>query len=151
MTPAEMAAMGATILTSGWLGNVLIQALKNRTQNNADRINADIKLEQHRDALTIQLLEQARIEAAQLREELQRLRLVESHSLHFEEALRLLGLLLSTPVDDRRQIENEASAFVNRMNRGREARGYMRNEAQRIIAATAIAERNNDEDRVRED
>lgn len=126
----------------GWIIAALVQFMRSRdTRHVADR-TADAKLEEQRDALTFQLLEAARTELAELKAEVQRLRPMESHLFHFDEALKHLEALLSATTEaERRRAGRFAQAFLNRMRRYQEATGTLRNEAQRIDSQIAIIER----------
>lgn len=104
-------AVGSGIF--GWLGNMALEIVKSR---GADR-DADVRLETHRDELTFQLLEAARSEIKMLREEIHSLRPLQTHLLHFDEALMHVERLLVVPCesDNRGQIEREAKAFLKRV------------------------------------
>lgn len=106
---------------------------------------AEVEREKNRDNLTFELIETARVEIHQLRTELARLRPLEGHLVHFDEALLHMERLLGAAhmgEDERQQVERDARAFVNRMRRVREAAGVMRNEVQRIDSAVEVAARN---------
>ena len=137
-----VALMGASGV-AGWLGNVILEMVKGRNSRVSADKEADLKLEQHRDGLTFQLLEAARSEVNALQEQVSKLRPLEGHLLHFSEALMHIERMLVVPAssDIREQIEREARAFLNRMRRGQEVDGHIRNEVQRLDSAVKLAER----------
>lgn len=139
---AVLALMGASGV-AGWLGNVVLEMVKGRGARVAADREADLKLEQHRDGLTFQLLEAARTEVAALQTQVSQLRPLEGHLIHFSEALMHIERMLIVPHDseNRSQIEREARAFLNRMRRSQEVDGHIRNEAQRLESAVKVAER----------
>lgn len=144
----DVVSVGTGVLSGGvlaWLGNVVIQSFRSRDRRYEIGREADLKLEAHRDGLTFQLLETARIELASLRTEVQRLRPMESHLVHFEESLRYIDLLLfpgETPLEE---IRRDARAFLVRVRRMQEATGTIRNEVQRLDSTTEMARRGEQE------
>lgn len=102
---------------------------------------ADLKVEEHRDGLTIDLLAAARTEARELREELHRLRPADNYLQHYETALEYIEALLSADDATRPAVERTARAFLNRMRRMQAARGTITNEAQRLESGIRVAER----------
>jgi hypothetical protein len=110
----------------GWLGSVIVEFLKGRGQSVAAHRDADIRLEAHRDELTFRLLEAARVEVVELRREIQRLRPMESHLLHFDEALMHVERLLTVPTssENREQVEREANAFLRRVDHTRQEKNF---------------------------
>jgi hypothetical protein len=112
----------------GWVGSMITEFLKSRGQSRSLDREADIRLEAHRDELTFQLLEAARTEVVELRKEIQRLRPMESHLLHFDEALMHVERLLVVPTEsgNRVQIEREARAFLNRVGQVRQSEQVLR-------------------------
>lgn len=136
----EVAPWAVLTAVGGWFGNAVAQWLRSRDSRHSVDRNADAKLEEHRDALTFQLLEAARIELTTLRTELQRLRPMESHILHFEQALNYIEALIFGD-GDRKAVERNARAFLKRMRRLQEATGTLANEAQRIDSAVELTER----------
>lgn len=135
---AFLGASGA----AGWLGSVIMEMVKGRGARIAADRDADLKLEQHRDGLTFQLLEAARTEVSALQRQVSELRPLEGHLIHFSEALMHIERMLVVPAssENREQIEREARAFLNRMRRGQEATGTIANEVQRASSAVAVAE-----------
>lgn len=115
----------------GWLGNVVLQSMKSREARDLANSEAGLKREMHQDALTFQLLEAARMELAGLREEVHRLRPMELHLVHFEEALLHIEMMLFTPADKRDEVERNARAFLNRMKRARDMAETAAHEARK--------------------
>lgn len=138
----EIAAIITSSGAAGWAGNLLSKWWDARgATRSADRAS-DLKLEEHRDALTFQLLDAARIELEGLRREMERLRPLEGHLLHFEEALRHLGAMLEAHTEaDVMTSRRGAQAFVNRMKRLREETGTISNEIQRADSLAELAAR----------
>ncbi|MEG3152987.1 hypothetical protein U1769_24100 [Sphingomonas sp. ZT3P38] len=132
-----MGGSGATMVTqwgAAWL--------KTRGDRHQFDRTADAKLEEHRDALTFQLLEAARAEVAQARMEVAQLRPLEQHLYHFQQALEHIEAMLSaTDPAERGSAERNARAFLNRMRRLSDARGTAANEAQRAESVLHVAER----------
>lgn len=112
-----------------------------RAKERAEDRAADLKLEEHRDGLTFQLLEAARAELTVLRTEIQRLRPTENHLQLFETALEHIEALLNADAESRIGIERSARAFLKRMRRMQEARGTITNEVQRVESGIHVAER----------
>lgn len=111
--------------------------------------DADDRLVIHRDELTFELLQNARLEMSaarievdDLRDEVRKLRSMENHFFHFQQSLDHLEALLfpGTP-DDRASAERNARAFLARMRRLNEAKGTIANEAQRAASGLTILER----------
>ena len=129
LIPSLVAGGGMT-----WLGQVVLARVNGRAAQDNARIAADADLEKHRDGLTFELLGAARTELTAMRTEVEKLRPLEGHVFHLEEALNHLDALLNATPEDRRNIERNARAFVNRMRRAQEARGNLANEAQRLLS-----------------
>lgn len=135
----------------GWIIAVITQWMRSRDRRHISDSSTGLKLEEHRDALTFQLLEAARVELAELKAEVQRLRPMEAHLIHFDEALRHMEALLIASTDaEKRRAELYARAFLNRMRRYQEATGTLRNEAQRLDSKIAVIEREQAESEKRE-
>lgn len=99
-----------------WVGNFSIEWLKQRGSTGAKAVDHQLDLEKHRDNLTFQLLEAARTEISALRVELTRLRPMEGHLVHFEEALLHIEALLTASEGEAREIaERNARTFLSRM------------------------------------
>lgn len=104
------------------------------------------RLEVHRDDLTLQIIRTgreelafARVEVEDLREEVRKLRSMETHFYHFQQSLdHLEALLTAETVDARALAERNAQAFLTRMKRLQEAKGTLANEAQRVASEIQI-------------
>lgn len=108
------------LLASGgvatWLGNLSLEWLRQRGHVGQRVAEQALELEKHRDNLTFQLLEAARTEIATLRQEMLRLRPMEGHLIHFEEALTHVEALLTAPVGEAREIASRnAHSFLMRV------------------------------------
>jgi len=89
---------------------------KARSDNRRSDRDADVKLEQHRDQLTFDLLTAARVEMSELRTELATLRPLSGRIALLEEALDHLHALLHAGGEAERQAaERRARAFLRRM------------------------------------
>lgn len=112
--------------------------------------DAEDRLVIHRDELTFQLLQNARLEMASarievddLRDEVRKLRSMENHFYHFQQSLdHLQALLFSDTTEARTAAERSARAFLTRMRRLNEAKGTLANEAQRAASEIQILDRN---------
>lgn len=104
------------------------------------------RLEVHRDDLTLQIIRTgreelsfARIEVEDLRDEVRKLRSMETHFYHFQQSLDHLEALLSAEtVDARNHAERNARAFLTRMKRLNVAKGTIANEAQRVASEISV-------------
>lgn len=111
------------------------------------------RMEIHRDDLTLQIIRSgreeltlARVEMDDLREEIRKLRGMESHFYHFQQSLDHLEALLTADTDEARiAAERNARAFLQRMRRLAEAKGTMLNEAQRMTSGIRVLDRENEE------
>jgi hypothetical protein len=116
--------------------------LQKKAGDQADRLVV------HRDELTLQIIRAgreeistARIEVEDLREEVRKLRAMETHFYHFQQSLdHLEALLIARTPEEREAAERNARAFVNRMRRLQEAKGTISNEAQRHISESRLPE-----------
>lgn len=104
------------------------------------------RLEVHRDELTLQIIRTgreeiaaARIEVEDLRDEVKKLRAMETHFYHFQQSLDHLEALLTAATPEEREIaERNARGFLNRMRRLQQAKGTIANEAQRIASEIQV-------------
>jgi hypothetical protein len=132
------------VQTAGLAGSLALCAklYVDRRRLQIDAQSADLKIEEHRDGLTFDLLSAARTEVAALRQEVERLRPLDKHLQDFETALEHIEALMS-PMNsaDRRAAERSARAFLNRIRRLQEARGAITNEAQRLDSGIHVADR----------
>lgn len=135
------------VISSGmtWIG----QAWLYRERRQTAKDDQHSKLEIHRDELTFELLTSARaemsaarVEVEDLRDEVRKLRAMEQHFYHFQQAMDHLEALLFPEDAAAREIaERNARAFINRMRRLNEAKGTVANETQRHSAAVHFAEK----------
>lgn len=128
----------------GGLATVLVQMgrawLTARTEQRSTDTAADLKREEHRDALMFDLLKAARVEGEALRSEVAALRPLVTRVAHFEEALdHIHALLHAEGPTERKAAERRAQAYLTRMRRLAEAKGTIANEAQRIQSAAALS------------
>lgn len=114
------------------------------------KLESDDRLLIHRDELALQLLQNARLEMAaarievdDLRDEVRKLRSMENHFFHFQQSLdHLEALLFPGSSEDQAAAERNARAFLNRMRRLNEAKGTIANEAQRAVSEIQKLDRN---------
>lgn len=128
-----------------WFGSMVThrEKAKKYAVAHADR------LEVHRDDLTLQIIRTgreelafARVEVEDLREEVRKLRSMETHFYHFQQSLDHLEALLTAETFEARAVaERNAEAFLIRMRRLNEAKGTLANEAQRMSSEIAIHDR----------
>ena len=112
---------GITLLAQS--GTAWLKARGDRHRTDRD---ADVKLEEHRDKLTFDLLDAARVEVAAARDEAASLRPMVARLAHFEEALDHIHALLHAQMgEERKAAERRARAFLNRMRSIAEARGAL--------------------------
>lgn len=107
-----------------------------RREDRRTQLDYDVKLEEHRDSLTFDLLTAAREEMASLRAEAASLRPLMVHAAHLEEALDHLYALLHAEGDlERKAAERRAKAFLKRM---RPEPGDRRQAVQTEISAARV-------------
>lgn len=136
-----------TALTSGWIGTVLVQWLKGRSDRTAAQITAELGREGQLDDLTKELIASAKADIKDLREELSILRPLQTHLLHFEEAIfHLEAIVLASDPNALIDAKRSASAFLKRIDRSRRAVGNIRQETQILRSADQVA-RNRAEER----
>lgn len=129
-----------------WLAQAWLYRAKRADARQNNQKEFDEKLIIHRDELTFQLLQNARLEMASarievddLRDEVRKLRSMENHFYHFQQSLdHLEALLFSATPDERSNAERNARAFLTRMRRLNEAKGTISNEAQRAASAVHL-------------
>ena len=131
--------LSVAALTGGG-GTLLFQAVggwfrERARDRRADRFS-DVKLEEHRDRLTFDLLEAAREELSDLRTEVSELRPISIRVAHLEEALDHIHALLHAEGDvETRAAERRAKAFLRRM---RPEIGDLRQSAQVATSAKNV-------------
>lgn len=134
---APWAALSAAVT---WAAQAWIYSTKRTDARKLAQHESDDRLIIHRDELTFELLQNARLEMASarievkdLRDEVRKLRSMENHFFHFQQSLDHLEALLRADSDESRATAaRNAQAFLNRMRRLNEAKGTIANEAQRI-------------------
>jgi nucleoside-diphosphate-sugar epimerase len=136
-SPSDFLGVAPWVIITGiisWIGSMYATRAKARK----DAIDQSDRLEVHRDELTLAIIRTgreeisaARIEVEDLRDEVKKLRAMETHFYHFQQSLDHLEALLSarTP-EERETAERNARAFLNRMRRLQEAKGTIANEVQ---------------------
>lgn len=134
-----------TILTSGWLGSVLVQWIKGSTDRQNALTSAKLGREGQLDELTLELFTAAKEDLRELRSEIAVLRPLQVHLLHFEEALNHLEALTLARTDQEVAVAKQsAEAFLRRIKRTRDAIAAVRLEgpADRTSAVKKIVEGN---------
>lgn len=110
--PIALLAAGAT-----QAANVLVGWFKSRAALRKVDGDVGIRIEEHRDNLTFQLLRAAKDEVAAARAEVAMFRPLAKHLAHFEEAITLIERLVSSV--DERDLETARAAalkFLGRMH-----------------------------------
>lgn len=102
---------------AGWFGKAYMERLRLKAEERKAQIEQGTDLEKHRDDLTFQLLDAARQEVMLMRTEVEKLRPMESHLYHLQQALEHIEALLHSDPDSRTVAERNARAFLNRMRR----------------------------------
>lgn len=128
----------------GWIGAIVANRQK-RQEKAVDQANL---LVVHRDDLTLQIIRTgreeiaaARLEMDDLREEVKKLRAMETHFYHFQQSLdHLEAVVAAATVEEREAAERNARAFLNRMRRLQEAKGTVANEVQRVVSEVSLQE-----------
>lgn len=131
---------------AAWLGQAAIAWIKSRGDQASSAKSTEARMEEHRDNLTFELLQEARThlsmvktEVVELRREVKVLRELEKHFFYFEQSLDHLETILSAPTpEERHTAERNARAFLTRMRRLNEARGTLRNEIQRAASEVSV-------------
>jgi hypothetical protein len=146
MNPVEVLVAFASGGGATWLGNGLLTWFRDRDGRHATDLGHEVKLEEHRDKLTFDLLSAARVEVASARDEVAALRptvaRLAMREAHLDEALdQIDGLLNSDTAEEMKAARRRARAFVNRMRRLADANGTIRNEAQVAISSASVEER----------
>lgn len=121
----------------------------NRKKAEKDASEQADRLEVHRDELTLAIIRTgreeislARLEVDDLRDEVKKLRAMETHFYHFQQSLdHLEALLIASTPEERALAEKNARAFLNRMRRLQEAKGTISNEVQRANSEIELLDR----------
>jgi hypothetical protein len=130
----------AALLIGGGGSTVFAQAVggwwTGRREDRRTQRDTDLKIEEHRDSLTFDLLKAAREEMTALRAEAASLRPLALHVAHLEEALDHLYALLHAEGElERGAAARRAKAFLKRM---RPEPGEKRNAIQTEISAARV-------------
>lgn len=121
----------------------------NREKAKQNAVQHADRLEVHRDELTLAIIRTgreeisaARLEVEDLRDEVKKLRAMETHFYHFQQSLdHLEALLMASTPEERALAEKNARAFLNRMRRLQEAKGTISNEVQRAHSEIELLDR----------
>lgn len=132
-----------------WIAQLYVYRSKRLDKRVETQVEHDQRMIIHRDELTFQLLQNARlemssarIEVEDLRDEVRKLRSMENHFYHFQQSLDHLEALLFAQTDEERTTaERNARAFLTRMRRLNEAKGTLANEAQRAASEIQILDK----------
>jgi hypothetical protein len=146
--PSEVLGVAPWVIITAavaWIGSML--NTRRMMKNEADA--RDDRLEVHRDDLTLAIISTgreeiaaARIEVSNLRDEVKKLRAMETHFYHFQQSLdHLEALLTASTVEERENAERNARAFLNRMRRLQNAKGTIANEAQHAASEIELLDR----------
>lgn len=149
--PAELFGVAPWIVLSAgvsWGAQLWVYRRKRTIALTTAQHATDDRLIIHRDELTFELLQNARLEMASarievddLREEVRKLRSMESHFFYFQQSLdHLEALLFSDSEEARTTAERNARAFLNRMRRLNTAKGTIANEVQRMSSEVSARE-----------
>lgn len=114
------------------LGNALVGWFRQRVEIRKIDSDVEIRIEEHRDNLTFQLLKAAKDEVAAARAEVALFRPLARHLAHFEEAINHIERLVAANDEKEISVARDAALkFLNRM------RG-MGNMQQMSVAAAAF-------------
>jgi hypothetical protein len=149
MAPSEFLGVAPWVVLSAaltWAANAWVYSAKRTDAKKLAQHQSDDRLIIHRDELTFELLQNARLEMASarievedLRDEVRKLRAMENHFFFFQQSLdHLEALLFSETPEARTAAERSARAFLNRMRRLNEAKGTIANEAQRAASSVEL-------------
>jgi hypothetical protein len=130
----------AALVLGGGGSTVFVQAVggwwSGRREDRRNERDTDLKIEEHRDSLTFDLLTAAREEMSALRSEAASLRPLALHVAHLEEALDHLHALLHAEGElEQIAASRRAKAFLKRM---RPEPGEKRNAVQAEISAARV-------------
>lgn len=135
--PSVVLAAAVSWFTQAWLYRA-----KRADATRVTKSEHDDRLVIHRDELTFELLQNARLEMSaarievdDLRDEVRKLRSMENHFYHFQQSLdHLEAVLFADTPDTKASAERNARAFLTRMRRLNEAKGTIANETQRAAS-----------------
>ena len=146
--PSEFLGVAPWVIVAAivsWFGSIYA----NRNKARREAVAHSDRLEVHRDDLTLQIIRTgreelafARVEVEDLRDEVRKLRSMETHFYHFQQSLdHLEALLTAETLEARTNAERNAKAFLVRMQRVSDAKGTLANEAQRMASEINVLER----------
>lgn len=146
--PSEVLGVAPWVIIAAvvsWFASMYAQ----REKQKKDASEQADRLEIHRDELTLSIIRtgreeitRARIEVADLRDEVTKLRAMEEHFFHFQQSLDHLEALLTAETDEElATARRNAQAFLNRMRRLQRAKGTIANEAQALSSEIALLDR----------
>lgn len=150
--PSEVLGVAPWVIiaaVASWFVSLWTNRAKARRDAIKEANEQSDRLEIHRDDLTLQIIRSgreelalARVEVDDLREEVRKLRGMETHFYHFQQSLDHLEALItaSTP-EEREQAERNARAFLNRMRRLQAAKGTIANEVQHASSEIELLDR----------
>lgn len=99
-----------------WLWQSYSTWKNDRANETSARKSSDLAAEEHRDALTFELLQAARTEVAQMREEISLLRPLQRYVIHLEQALTHIQNIIEAPTPEMRKLaEDSARMFLERI------------------------------------
>lgn len=150
--PSEFLGVAPWVIITAvvsWFGSLWANHAKGRRDALKEFHDQADRLEIHRDDLTLQIIQSgreelalARVEVDDLREEVRKLRGMETHFYHFQQSLdHLEALITASTLEEREQAERNARAFLNRMRRLQAAKGTIANEAQHAASEIELLDR----------
>lgn len=99
-----------------WLWQAYAGWKKDKSDLDVAKKTSDLAAEEHRDALTFELLQAARTEVAQMREEIQMLRPLQRYVIHLEQALTHIQNIIEAPNAEMKKLaEDSARLFLERI------------------------------------
>lgn len=146
--PSEVLGVAPWVIIAA-VGTWFVAIITYRAKVKKEVIAHADRLEVHRDELTLQIIRtgreeiaRARIEVEDLRDEVKKLRAMETHFYHFQQSLDHLEALLTAATPEEREIaERNARGFLNRMRRLQAAKGVITNEVQRAVSEIELLDR----------
>lgn len=99
-----------------WLWQSYASWSQSKSDQTAASKASDLAAEEHRDALTFELLQAARTEVAQMREEISMLRPLQRYVIHLEQALTHIQNIIEAPTPEMKKLaEDSARLFLERI------------------------------------
>lgn len=151
---SDVGSLIASAVSGGglaYIGGLAQSYFKSRSERASKAGDTELKIDQHRDQLVLDLLAAARaenavvrVDLASARQEIQTLRELEGRVAHFDQCLEHLEVLLKARqngnIEEIRAAERMAQAFINRMARLANVRGTIANEIQIVASAESLRE-----------